>query len=123
MTPAVTRTVLARLAGSASVVLDPPSDEASPHVLTESDPSAFLPSRKVRKLMGLQDELAVVAAGHAVRRAGLNYRGFRVTFPQRIEPDVIVSAFRPYQHGIKCIAVTAGETPLRYIFNRAVHSR
>ncbi len=71
VSPAVTRTVLARLVGSASVVLDPPASEASPHVLAESDPTPFLSSRKVRKLMGLQDELAVVAAGHALRAAAL----------------------------------------------------
>lgn len=62
---------LARLVGSASVVLDPPTKEASPHVLAVADPLPFLPSRKARKMMGLQDELAVVAVGQALRDAGL----------------------------------------------------
>jgi 3-oxoacyl-[acyl-carrier-protein] synthase II len=37
----------------------------------EVDPSPFLKLRKSRKFMGLQDELAVVAAGRALAQAGL----------------------------------------------------
>ena len=63
--------MLARLVGSASVVLHSPAAEASPDVLAVCDPTPVLVSRKARKLMGLQDELAVVAVGHALARAGL----------------------------------------------------
>ncbi|MBI4345398.1 MAG: hypothetical protein HY553_00980 [Elusimicrobia bacterium] len=38
------------------------------------DPTPFLKSRKTRKFMGLQDELAVVAAGRALESAGLGGR-------------------------------------------------
>ena len=67
----MTAPVLTRLVGSASVVLDPWPEEASADVLTTADPTPFLVSRKARKLMGLQDELAVVSVGHALERAGL----------------------------------------------------
>jgi hypothetical protein len=36
-----------------------------------ADPSRFLKSKKSRKYMGLQDDLAVLAAGEAIARAGL----------------------------------------------------
>lgn len=71
MTPSAIPGVLARLLGSASVVLGAPDEELSKAVLAEADPTPFLASRKARKLMGLQDELAVVAVGHALSRAGL----------------------------------------------------
>lgn len=41
------------------------------HEDAASDPTPFLRVRKSRKYMGLQDELAVVAAGRALRRAQL----------------------------------------------------
>jgi hypothetical protein len=50
------------LTGAGSVVLS--SGEAC-------DPLPYLPSRKHRKFMGLQDDLAVVAAGKALASAGL----------------------------------------------------
>ena len=37
------------------------------------DPTPFLRVRKSRKFMGLQDDLAVVAAGRALRQAGLSH--------------------------------------------------
>lgn len=63
--------LLARVVGSASVVPGAPEAERSPAVLSIVDPAPFLASRKARKLMGFQDELAVVAVGHALARAGL----------------------------------------------------
>jgi 3-oxoacyl-[acyl-carrier-protein] synthase II len=49
--------------GAASVIL-PPGERTI-------DPSAFLKARKTRKFMGVQDDLALVAAARAIAEAGL----------------------------------------------------
>ncbi|MDB4986661.1 MAG: hypothetical protein JWN04_1839 [Myxococcaceae bacterium] len=52
--------------GAGHVVLEPGA-------LSAADPTRFLRERKTRKFMGLQDELAVVAAGLALEQAGLAF--------------------------------------------------
>lgn len=56
------------LIGAGSVLASP--DEAC-------DPTPFLRTRKSRKYMGLQDDLAVVAAGRALANAGISSLGER----------------------------------------------
>jgi 3-oxoacyl-(acyl-carrier-protein) synthase len=54
------------VSGAGHVVLEPGAPAAA-------DPVPFLRERKSRKFMGLQDELAVVAAGQALVQAGLGF--------------------------------------------------
>ncbi|MDH5492094.1 MAG: hypothetical protein OEY14_09075 [Myxococcales bacterium] len=56
---------VAVLTGAGHIVLGPGGSEE------EADPIPYLRDRKSRKYMGLQDEMAVVAAGRALHRAGL----------------------------------------------------
>ena len=51
--------------GTAAIVL------GGEHGETSCDPIPFLKVRKSRKFMGVQDDLAVVAAGRALQQAGL----------------------------------------------------
>jgi 3-oxoacyl-(acyl-carrier-protein) synthase len=54
------------VSGAGHVVLEPGAPAAA-------DPTRYLREKKTRKFMGLQDELAVVAAGQALEQAGLAF--------------------------------------------------
>lgn len=57
--------------GSRTVAGDPLIITGLGHVLGPADPTPYLKSRKSRKFMGPQDEMAVVATGLALASAGL----------------------------------------------------
>src|SRR5262245_40347683 len=60
---------------------------------TDCDPQPFLRATKLRKYMGLQDELAVVAAGRALESAGWAPGGVA---PERIGLYIVVG-FIPFE--------------------------